>query len=395
MGRALTAALTKLQKSHKDSIRDVETSAIIDRYFLDSPQLNFLFGGGYPVDRIVQFHGPESSGKSTLATYIGGQLQKREEKNVVIYVDFERTFEKEYARNLGLDLDPKKFIFLRPENGEEAFTIVEELVRTGEIALIIWDSDSTTATKSQIGDEYGKANFGGVAKLMSEGLRKFNPILEKFKTSLIMISQERDNIGALYGPDYKVTGGRAIKFYASNRSRITRIGYIKEKGVTIGIEMRVKNGKNKAGIPFREAELTLMFDGGFDTEKEYMDFIVMLGIVEQKGAYFRSSKYDFNLQGRTKLQEWLDEHPAEYDEIKQEINRRLCGETILDEDNEAPEDDDLPIRGMPESDILNEAFEEQPASDGEIEADEPPVISEDIDEEETDEDDPEEEVVEE
>lgn len=208
-------------------------------------------------------------------------------------------------------------------------------------------------------------SFGGVAKLMSEALRKFNPILEKYKTGLIMISQERENVGSLYGPDYKVTGGRAIKFYASNRSRITRTGYVKEKGIITGIEMRVKNGKNKAGIPYREAELTLMFNGGFDTEKEYMDFIVMLGIVEQKGAYFRSSKYDFNIQGRAKLQDWLNEHPKEYEEIKLQVNQMLCGETILDKGNEAPAEDDIPVRAVSTDVEL---------SDGEVNDDEPPTI---------------------
>jgi hypothetical protein len=126
--------------------------------------------------------------------------------------------------------------------------------------------------------------------------------------------------------------------------------------------MRVKNGKNKAGIPYREAELTLMFKGGFDTEKEYMDFIVLLGIVEQRGAYFRSSKYDFNLQGRARLQEWLDEHPTEYEEIKKQVNQMLCGETVLDEDNEEPTED-LPVTAA-----------DAELSDGEMDEDEPPVI---------------------
>jgi len=157
VSRALTTALTRIQKSYKDTIRDVDTSGIIHRFFLDSPQLNFLFGGGFPEGRVIQLHGPESSGKSTLATYIGGQIQKRAEKNVVIYVDFERSFEKDYAANLGLDLDPEKLIFLRPENGEEGFTVVEELIRSDEIGLVIWDSDTTTPTRSQLGDEYGKA----------------------------------------------------------------------------------------------------------------------------------------------------------------------------------------------------------------------------------------------
>lgn len=347
MSRALTTALTKLKKTYPSAVREI-ADASIERYFLGSPQLNYLFGGGYPTDRIVQLHGPESSGKSTLSTYIGGEIQKREEHNIVVYVDFERTFDATYAENLGLDTtlyqDGGKFIFLRPENGEEAFTILEELVRSGEIGLVIWDSDTTTPSRAQQADEYGKASFGGSAKVFSEGLRKFNPILDKYGTSLIMISQERDNVGALYGPDYKVTGGRAIKFYATNRSRITRTGYIKEKGETIGIDMKIRNGKNKAGIPFRQAELSLMFNGGFDVNKEYMDFIVMLKIVDQAGAYFKSEKYGFSLQGRAKLQEWLDAHPKEYADIKLQVNQALCGETELDANNVAPDEEEVPVR---------------------------------------------------
>lgn len=181
--------------------------------------------------------------------------------------------------------------------------------------------------------------FGAGAKLMSDALRKFNPILEKYRTSMIVISQERDAVGELYGPGYKVTGGRAIKFYASNRSRVQRIDYVKEKGVITGINMRVKNGKNKAGVPYREAEMTLMFDSGFDVNKEYMDFIISLGIVDQRGAYFKSEEYGFNLQGREKFQEWLDTHPEEYDAIKLRVNDALCSENILDVDNKAEEDE--------------------------------------------------------
>lgn len=157
MAKALTTALSRIEKSFKGSIRDVDTSGIIHRFFLDSPQLNFLFGGGFPEGRVIQFHGPESSGKSTLATYIGGQIQKRAEKNVVVYVDFERSFEKDFAVNLGLDISPDKFIFLRPENGEEGFTIVEELIRSDEVGLVIWDSDTTTPSRAQASDDYGKA----------------------------------------------------------------------------------------------------------------------------------------------------------------------------------------------------------------------------------------------
>ena len=340
MSKALNAALTKLEKTYQSAIRDVKVSGKIERFYLESPQLNYLFGGGFPIGRIVQLHGPESGGKSTLSTYIAGETQKkRADHNVVVYVDFERTFEEKFANRLGLDTSPDKFVFLRPENGEEGFTILEELVRTNEIGLVILDSDTTMPSVNQIAKDYGAGAFGPGAKLMSDALRKFNPILEKYKTSMINISQERDAVGEMYGPGYKITGGRAIKFYASNRSRVQRIDYIKEKGIITGINMRVKNEKNKAGVPYREAEMSLMFDSGFDVNKEYMDFIISLGIVDQRGAYFKSDEYGFSLQGREKFQEWLDTHPEEYEAIKLRVNDALCTENILDVNNEEVVDD--------------------------------------------------------
>jgi recombination protein RecA len=355
MARALTAALTKLQKSYKDSIKDPDEAGVIKRIFLSSPQLNFLFGGGWARGRIFQLHGPESSGKSTLSTYIAGEIQKQAEHKVVIYVDFERTFDVNFARRLGLKSDPDHFIFLRPENGEEGFTMLEELIRSNEIGLIIWDSDATTPSRSQMADEYGKASFGGSAKVFSDGLRKFNPLLDKFGASMIIISQERASMSS-YGADFKPTGGYAIKFYATNRSRVTRIDTIKEKGVEVGINIKVKNGKNKAGVPFREAFLTLMFDTGFDVDKEYIDFLVSLGIVEQAGAWFNNAEYGIHLKGREALQEWLTSHPKEYTEIKLKVNEALTGATVLDANNtEDPEDPpDEPYEEPPEITVDSE-----------------------------------------
>ena len=200
------ALLTKLKKNHEATIRDVQIAGIIPRLFLSSPQLNYLFGGGYPLGRIFQFHGPESSGKSTLSTYIAGEIQKQPDHNIVVYVDFERTFEKDFAQKLGLSLDEDKFIFLRPEDGEEAFELLDPLLRTDEIGLVIWDSASTTPSRAVVAADYGKSNFGSSAKLFSESLKKFNPLLEKFKTSMIIISQERDNIGCV-APETMVAWG--------------------------------------------------------------------------------------------------------------------------------------------------------------------------------------------
>jgi len=207
VSKELNALIAKLKKSHSDSIRDVRISGLIERFFLDSPQLNFLFGGGFPIGRIIQLHGPESSGKSCLSTYIGGEVQrKRPDHNVVVYVDFERTFETTFAEKLGLMMDTDHLVFLRPENGEEGFELLEELVRSNQIGLIIFDSDTTMPATNQIAKEYGAATFGAGAKLMSDALRKFNPILEKYKTSMIVISQERDNIGCA-APETQVTWG--------------------------------------------------------------------------------------------------------------------------------------------------------------------------------------------
>ena len=159
MARALTAAIAKLSKEYKDSIKDPKIAGVIKRIFLSSPQLNYLFGGGWAIGRIFQLHGPESSGKSTLSTYIAGEVQKQPDHNVVVYVDFERTFDTGFANRLGLDTSEEsgKFIFLQPENGEEGFTIIEALIRTNEVGLIIWDSDATTPSEAQMVNAYGKA----------------------------------------------------------------------------------------------------------------------------------------------------------------------------------------------------------------------------------------------
>jgi hypothetical protein len=193
-------------------------------------------------------------------------------------------------------------------------------------------------------------SFGGSAKLFAEGLRKFNPLLSKFGASMIIISQERDNVGVMHGPDFKPTGGRAIKFYATNRSRVTRLETIKEKGEEVGIQIKVKNGKNKAGIPYREAFLTLMFDKGFDVDKEYVDFIISLGLVELAGAYIRSAKYGLNIQGREKFQAWLDAHPVEYEELKLQVNQMLTETTTLDAENTPDPEEGAEEEFVPEED---------------------------------------------
>lgn len=364
MASNILKILDQVQKKHKGAVRDPATAGIIERLNLKSPKMNYLFGGGFPKGRIVRFHGPESGGKTTISTYIASIVQKQPEQNIVVFIDFERTFDIHHAKDLGMDVTDVrkggKFLFLRPENGEEGFTIAEELVRTKEVGLVIIDSDTTMPTNAMIESEYGKANFGGSSKLMSEALRKFNILLEKFATPMVIVSQERANM-SLYGADFKVAGGFAQRFYSSHTNRVTKVEFLKEKGVVTGIVMRVKNQKSKVGMPFREVLLTLDFKKGFNIDDEYIEFMVPLGLVKQAGAYFKSEQFGFNCQGKAKLLEWFKENPNVYEDLKIEIDRLIAMENTMDAENESPIEEEVSIPDIPDpsyTDDEDQAFKD-------------------------------------
>lgn len=337
---SLKQVVAKLSKSYSDSFKDVRIVGTIPRLYLESPSLNYAFGGGFGLGRIYEFSGPESGGKSTLATYIGGEIQRKNDRNVVVYVDFEHAFDEKYANTLGLSTDQDKdFVFLRPDVGEDAFVILGEMVKELPIGLIIWDSLAVTPTRGQV-EDFAKADFGGTAKLFAGGLKYLNPRLSNTNTSMIVINQERANTGVMYGPDFKTTGGYAIKYYASWRGRITRVDDIKDKGITTGIISKVRNVKNKIGIPKREALLELRFADGFDSDNEYTQFLVDLGIVEKRGAWFYQEEWDFKGQGRDSIMVFLKERPELFRAAKEKVNQLLTQETILDENNEPDDDED-------------------------------------------------------
>lgn len=342
----ISAVLSKLSKAYSQAIVNVEEVGTVKRIYLESPQLNFMFGGGFGLGRIYEFSGPESGGKSTLATYIGGELQKKyTDRPVVVYVDFEYSFDKKYANTLGLSTSDEDFILLRPMHGEEATTIIGELINQLPVGLVIWDSAAATPSISQVEDP-NKASFGGGAKVFSNGLKYLNPFLSRNNTSLIIINQERANVGVIHGPDFKTAGGYAIKYYSSWRGRITRIDDIKEKGLTVGIVSKVRNTKNKIGIPKREAELELRFAAGFDSDGEYVRFLVDLGIVKQGGAWFSNADWGFKGQGKDSILVYLKENPELFESVKNSVNAMLSGETVLDADrpDEEEDEDDLPLR---------------------------------------------------
>lgn len=332
MSEAFNKLLKKVKEKAPTAIGDGTKPSILWAE-VESPQVTYMLGGGIPLGRLIRFRGPASAGKSAFCNYLAAALQREvpkltgnKDQNKLIYVDFERTFEKRFAQSVGVMVDDEHFVHLKPETIEDAAEILDELVRTNEVAAIIFDSDAAAPNRTQMNDEFGKATFGGAAKAISEFLRKFNILCADRNTTLLWISQERVNMQPMSHLPSS-TGGTAVPFYASIICRITKSDDIKDSNGVIGIEMRVRNMKNKCSIPFRDANMHLYFNGGFDSNSEYVDFLLSLGYMVQKGAYFQFDYggEHYSLQGRQKLLDWLAEHKDVYDEWKKDIKKKLSG----------------------------------------------------------------------
>lgn len=332
----MSQAFDKLIKKVKDKaptvIGDGSKPSIVWAE-VESPQVTYMLGGGIPLGRILRFRGPSSAGKSAFCNYLAGTLQREvpaltgnPDQNKLIYIDFERTFERRFATSVGVLTDDEHFVHLKPETIEDAAEILDELVKTGEIAAIIFDSDAAAPTRTQMTDEFGRATFGGAAKALSEFLRKFNILCADRLTTMLIISQERANMKPMSHLP-AATGGEALPFYSSIICRITKTDDIKDANGIIGSEIRVRNMKNKCSIPFRDANMKLYYDGGFKSDEEYVDFLLSLGYMVQKGAYFQFDYggEHFSLQGRQKLMDWLTEHADAYEKWKKEIKAKLSG----------------------------------------------------------------------
>ena len=274
-------------------------------------------------------HGKESGGKSTLSTYIASQVQKKYEgKNIVVYFDFERTFNEDHARTLGLDV-VNNFYIVKPDSAEDCFMQMKEIVDTGEVGLVVLDSIGAISAKS-LNEDPNKATFGAVAKALSSGLKYVLPTLDRNKCSLIMINQERASM-EMYGPGYTLPGGTAIKYYSSWTGRLTKKEDIKDKNEIKGIIMRVKNTKNKIANPFREALIKLYFDNGIDSEDEYLEYLVSLGLVVQKGAWFSNEEWGMKVSGKNGMAQFLKERPELFEEVKKQVNDIILGRNVLDD----------------------------------------------------------------
>ena len=293
--------------------------------------------GGLPKGRIVEIYGPESSGKTTLALHVVANAQKN--GGVAAFIDAEHALDPVYARKLGVDTD--SLIVSQPDNGEQALEICEALVRSGAIDIVVIDSVAALVPKAEIEGEMGDSHVGLQARLMSQALRKLTSTVSRSNTLIIFINQIRMKIGVMFGSPETTTGGNALKFYASVRLDIRRIGSIKDKDEVIGSQTRVKIVKNKVAPPFKTVDFDIMYGEGISKTGELIDLGVKAGLVEKSGAWF-SYKGEKLGQGRENAKIFLRDHPEIANEIENKIRAdagHLTVEMMGDDENEAVGED--------------------------------------------------------
>ena len=284
-----------------------------------SVSLDYALGiGGVPRGRVVEIFGPESSGKTTLSLQVIAEAQKL--GGMAAFVDAEHALDAQYASKLGVELD--NLLVSQPDNGEQALEIVEVLVRSGAVDVVVVDSVAALVPRAEIEGEMGEAQMGLQARLMSQALRKLTGVVSKSKTCLIFINQLREKIGVMFGNPETTTGGRALKFYASVRIDIRRIGAIKDGDVVVGGRTRVKVVKNKVAPPFREAEFDVMYGEGISKEGDLLDLAVDKKIVDKSGTWFAFSGERLG-QGRENVKQFLKDNPAIFKSIEEKVRREL------------------------------------------------------------------------
>lgn len=320
--KAIEAALSNIEKRFgKGSImrlgeRDVSDVPAISTTSLG---LDIAVGvGGVPRGRIVEIYGPESSGKTTLALHIVAEAQKA--GGVAAYIDAEHAMDADYAGKLGVDID--QLLISQPDSGEQALEIAEALVRSNGVDVIVVDSVAALVPRAELDGEMGDSLPGLQARLMSQALRKLTAIVSQSNTCFIFINQIREKIGVMFGNPETTTGGRALKFYASLRLDIRRIGAIKDGDRVVGNRTRVKVAKNKVAPPFRECEFDIMYGEGISREGDVLDLGATHRVVEKSGAWF-SYKGERLGQGRENAKQALKDNPEILKRIENEVKAKL------------------------------------------------------------------------
>lgn len=314
--RAVEQAISQIEKQFgRGSIMKMGEERVIDIPAIStgSLALDIALGiGGVPRGRVLEVFGPESSGKTTLALHIAAEAQAK--GGMVAFVDAEHALDVGYARKLGVDVD--SLLVSQPDTGEQALDIGEILVRSGGIDVLIVDSVAALVPRAEIEGDMGDHHMGLQARLMSQALRKLTAAISKSKTCVIFINQIRMKIGVMFGNPETTTGGNALKFYATLRLDIRRIGAIKEGDQVVGNRTRVKIVKNKIAPPFKEAEFDLIYGHGISKEGDILDLGVSLGIVEKNGAWFSFGEERIG-QGRQNVKRFLAENIDIRDKIRQ------------------------------------------------------------------------------
>ncbi len=328
--KALDAALSQIERAFgKGSIMRLGQGQVMEIETVPTGSLGLdiaLGVGGLPRGRIVEIYGPESSGKTTLALHTVAEAQKR--GGVCAFIDAEHALDPVYARKLGVNLD--ELLISQPDAGEQALEICDTLVRSGAIDVLVVDSVAALTPKAELEGEMGDSLPGLQARLMSQALRKLTGSISKSKTMVIFINQIRMKIGVMFGSPETTTGGNALKFYASVRLDIRRIGAIKARDEMVGNQTRVKVVKNKLAPPFKEVEFDIMYGEGISKLGELVDLGVKAGIVEKSGAWFSYNSQRLG-QGRENAKQFLKDNPAAANEIEQAIrqNAGVIANSIL------------------------------------------------------------------
>ena len=317
--KALESALAQIERQFgKGSIMKLganNPAMEIEATSTGSLGLDIALGiGGLPKGRIVEIYGPESSGKTTLTLHVVAEEQKK--GGVCAFVDAEHALDPQYARKLGVNLD--ELLISQPDTGEQALEIVDTLVRSGAVSLIVVDSVAALTPKAELEGDMGDATVGAQARLMSQAMRKLTASIGRSNCKVIFINQIRMKIGVMFGSPETTTGGNALKFYASVRLDIRRIGAIKEKDDVVGNTTRVKVVKNKVAPPFKQVEFDIMYGEGISKTGELIDIGVKAGVVEKSGSWYSYGDERIG-QGRENAKQFLKQNPSVAMEIEDKI----------------------------------------------------------------------------
>lgn len=326
--KALDTALSQIEKAFgKGSIMKLgqKEQVDVDSVSTGSLGLDVALGiGGLPRGRIIEIFGPESSGKTTLTLHVVAEAQKK--GGVCAFVDAEHAMDPAYAAKLGVNIDD--LLISQPDTGEQALEIADTLVRSGAVDVIVIDSVAALVPKAEIDGEMGDSHMGLQARLMSQALRKLTANVARTNCMIIFINQIRMKIGVMFGSPETTTGGNALKFYASVRLDIRRVGAVKDKEEVIGNQTRVKVVKNKVSPPFKSVDFDIIYGEGISKTGELIDIGVKAGIIEKSGSWFSYNETRVG-QGRENVRQFLKDNPQMASEIEQKI-RGKAGEITVD-----------------------------------------------------------------